>query len=42
MRARLSAIGPDGQPQARIVDPFPPDADSTIWIATNPLTRKTP
>lgn len=30
----------DGQPQARIVDPFPPDSDLTIWIATNPLTRK--
>src|SRR3990172_10800392 len=36
----LVTIGPDGQPQARIVDPFPPDADLTIWIATNPLTRK--
>jgi general stress protein 26 len=33
-------IGPGGQPQARIVDPFPPDPDLTIWIATNPLTRK--
>jgi general stress protein 26 len=36
----LVTIGPDGQPQARIVDPFPPDSDLTIWIATNPLTRK--
>lgn len=36
----LITIGPDGQPQARIVDPFPPDSDLTIWIATNPLTRK--
>ncbi len=36
----LITIGPDGQPQARIVDPFVPDADLTIWIATNPLTRK--
>jgi len=36
----LVTIGPDGQPQARIVDPFTPDADLTIWIATNPLTRK--
>ncbi|MEO8678790.1 MAG: pyridoxamine 5'-phosphate oxidase family protein [Vicinamibacterales bacterium] len=33
-------IGPAGQPQARIVDPFQPDADLTIFIATNPLTRK--
>jgi general stress protein 26 len=36
----LITIGPDGQPQARIVDPFAPDSDLTIWIATNPLTRK--
>ena len=36
----LVTIGTDGQPQARIVDPFPPDSDLTIWIATNPLTRK--
>jgi general stress protein 26 len=36
----LITIGPDGQPQARIVDPFVPDSDLTIWIATNPLTRK--
>jgi general stress protein 26 len=33
-------IGEDGHPQARIVDPLEPDADFTIWIATNPLTRK--
>jgi general stress protein 26 len=36
----LVTIGPDGQPQARIVDPFAPDSALTIWIATNPLTRK--
>lgn len=36
----LVTIGADGQPQARIVDPFPPDSDLAIWIATNPLTRK--
>src|SRR5262245_16849343 len=36
----LVTIGSDGRPQARIVDPFPPEADLTIWIATNPLTRK--
>jgi general stress protein 26 len=33
-------IGPGGQPDARIVDPFLPDSELTIWIATNPLTRK--
>jgi general stress protein 26 len=36
----LVTIGEDGRPQARIVDPFAPEADLTIWIATNPLTRK--
>jgi general stress protein 26 len=36
----LVTVGEDGQPQARIVDPFPPDSAFTIWIATNPLTRK--
>ena len=33
-------MGEDGHPQARIVDPLAPDAGFTIWIATNPLTRK--
>jgi general stress protein 26 len=33
-------IGEDGQPQARMVDPLAPDSAFTIWIATNPLTRK--
>ena len=33
-------IGADGQPQARVVDPLAPDAEFTIWFATNPLTRK--
>ena len=36
----MVTVGADGQPQARIVDPFAPEADFTIWIATNPLTRK--
>ena len=36
----LVTLAADGQPQARIVDPFPPDADLTIWIATHPVTRK--
>ncbi|MCC7242314.1 MAG: pyridoxamine 5'-phosphate oxidase family protein [Acidobacteria bacterium] len=38
--ATLITIGEDGQPQARIVDPFIPEADLTIWIATKPITRK--
>lgn len=33
-------IGAGGEPQARIVDPLAPDAEFTIWFATNPLTRK--
>ncbi len=36
----LVTIGEDGHPQARIVDPLGPDASFTMWIATNPLTRK--
>jgi general stress protein 26 len=36
----MVTVGADGQPQARIVDPFAPEVDLTIWIATNPLTRK--
>jgi len=33
-------VAEDGQPQARMVDPIAPDANFTIWFATNPLTRK--
>jgi general stress protein 26 len=29
-----------GFPQARTVDPFPPDENFVIWIGTNPRTRK--
>lgn len=36
----LITLGSDGRPQARIVDPATPEQDLTIWIATNPLTRK--
>jgi general stress protein 26 len=36
----LVTLGPDGQPQARLVDPFAPEDDFTVWIATNPVTRK--
>jgi general stress protein 26 len=38
--ASLITIGADGQPQARIVDPAAPGDDLTVWIATNPATRK--
>lgn len=36
----LVTVGEDGHPQARVVDPFAPEADMTVWIATNPRTRK--
>ena len=36
----LITIGEDGQPQARIVDPLIAEAEGSIWIATNPLSRK--
>jgi general stress protein 26 len=29
-----------GYPYSRVVDPFEPDADFTIWIGTNAKTRK--
>lgn len=29
-----------GQPQVRTMNPFPPDADMTVWFATNSLCRK--
>jgi len=36
----LVTVGHDGHPQARVVDPFAPEGDMTVWIATNPVTRK--
>ena len=36
----LVTNGPDGHPQARIVDAFAPDSGFVVWIATNALTRK--
>ena len=30
-----------GHPAARMMDPFPPEEDFTIWMATNRSTRKT-
>lgn len=36
----LVTLGEKGDPQARIVDPFAPDSTFTVWVATNPLTRK--
>ena len=36
----LITVDDDGQPQARVVDPFAPEEDLTVWIATKPVTRK--
>ena len=36
----LITVAEDGQPQAREVDAFAPEPDMTVWIATNPVTRK--
>jgi general stress protein 26 len=36
----LVTVGEDGQPQARIMDPFAPEDDFTIWLATRSTTRK--
>jgi general stress protein 26 len=38
--AALVSVDSDRQPRARTVEPFPPEDDWTIWVATNPLTRK--
>jgi general stress protein 26 len=36
----LITIGTDGQPQARTIDPSPPDERMVVTFATNPATRK--
>ncbi len=36
----LISLDADGHPQARVMDPFPPEADMTVWLATNPRSRK--
>ena len=38
--ATFITIGPEGQPQARIVDALGPDEDFAVWVATSPATRK--
>jgi general stress protein 26 len=38
--AFLVTIGADGRAESRIVDPFAPEADWTIWVGTNPVSRK--
>jgi general stress protein 26 len=36
----LITIDSTGQPRARVMDPFPPGTDMTVWLATNPKSRK--
>ena len=36
----LVTIDQKGQPRARVMEPFAPENDFTIWLATNPKSRK--
>lgn len=36
----LITLDASGRANARTVDPFPPEADMVVWLATNPRTRK--
>lgn len=36
----LITVGEDGRPQARTIDPSPPDERLVVWFVTNPATRK--
>jgi general stress protein 26 len=36
----LITLDSDGRPQARTMNPFPPEEDMTVWIATHANTRK--
>lgn len=36
----LVTVGPAGQPHIRTMNPFPPEPDMTVWIATNSRCRK--
>lgn len=38
--ATLITLDGTGHPQSRIVDPFAPEDDLTIWVATNSRSRK--
>ena len=38
--AAFVTVDEHGRPQSRIVDPFVPDSDFTVWIGTNPRSRK--
>jgi general stress protein 26 len=36
----LVTLDENGKPRVRTMDPFPPEEDFTIWLATNPKSRK--
>lgn len=36
----LITVDSSGQPQARVMDPFLPEDDMVVWLATNPRSRK--
>ena len=36
----LITLDENNQPRARIMEPFPAEEDMTIWLATNPKSRK--
>jgi general stress protein 26 len=36
----LVTLDATGAPQARAMDPFPPEPDLSVWLATNAKTRK--
>jgi general stress protein 26 len=36
----LITLDSNGRPQARTMDPFPPDENMVVWMGTNPNSRK--
>ena len=36
----LITLDSSGRPQARTLDPFPPDENLVVWLGTNPRSRK--
>ncbi len=36
----LITLGENGHPMVRIMDPFAPEPDFTVWLGTNPASRK--
>src|SRR5437667_3834393 len=36
----LITLDSNGRPQARTMDPFPPEENMVVWLGTNPKSRK--